>query len=224
LLCFGDYSQDDSDQTNLLARARGVWRTFLTTPSYTKSQLQSKTKIVFMDCLDFFDTNKSVSIDQKIEETLKYYENGPKDWKYYFLKYPDFRKNSNKGYYFWNNVNPYPLFKMKEKQFNGYHWDPFLLEIKEQLNNQSLELDNGGELQLTLGNDLLQMKSLPQGFIIENKNDDATPNLTYSKLVAKKEISVDGLFAINQNTENIDLEDRILKAKVFLEGILNDIN
>lgn len=224
LLCFGDYSQDDGDQTNLLARARGVWRTFLTTPAYSKSQLQNKTKVVLMDCLDFFDVNKSVSIYQKIEETLKKYENSPKDWKYYFLKYPGFRNSCNKGYYNWNDANPYPLFKMKEKQFNGYHWDPFLLEIKEQIEDESLELDNGGEMQLTLGNDLLQMKSHPHGFIIENKNDADTPNLIYNRLVSSSEITVEGFFAVGQNLEKIDLEDRILKAKNFIESILNSIN
>lgn len=221
LLCFGDYSQEDGDQTNLLAKARGVWRTFLTTPAYNKSQLQSKTKVVLMDCLDFFNSNKYVSINQKIEATLKLYENLPKDWKYYFLKYPGFRNGCNKGYYNWEHVNNnYPLFKMKEKQFNGYHWDPFLLEIKEQLNNQSLELDNGGEMQMTIGNDLLQIKSQFQGFIIENKNDATNPNVTYDKLVNNKEISKEGLLSINQNTDFIDLEDRILKAIVFLQGIL----
>lgn len=224
LLCFGDYSQEDGDQTNLLARARGVWRTFLTTPAYNKFQLQSKTKVVLMDCLNFFNTNKTVSINQKIEETITQYENLPKDWKYYFFKYPRFRNGSNKGYYYWNDTNAYPLFKMKEKQFNGYHWDPFLLEIKEQLNSQSLQLDNGGEMQLTVGNDLLQMKSHPQGFIIENKNDVINPNLTFIKLVNNNDISVGGLFKIIQNKDNIDLEDRILKAKVFIESILKGIN
>lgn len=224
LLCFGDYSQKDGDQTNLLARARGVWRTFLTTPAYNKSQLQSNTKVVLMDCLDFFDINKSITIDMKIEETLKYYENSPKDCKYYFLKYSGFRNNCNKGYYIWKEVSQYPLFKMKEKQFNGYHWDPFLMEIKEQLNNLSLELDNGGEMQLTVGNDLLQIKSHAKGFMIENKNDASTPNSTYIKLVNSKEISAEGLFAVSQNIENIDLEDRVLKAKVFIENILSGHN
>jgi hypothetical protein len=224
LLCFGDYSQDDGDQTNLLARARGVWRIFLTTPAYNKSQLHSKTKVVLMDCLDFFDKNKAITIQLKIEETLKKYENGPKDWIYYFLKYPGFRNYSNKGYYFWNNVNPYPLYKMKEKQFNGYHWDPFLLEIKEQLNEKSIELVNGGEMKLTIGNDLLQMKSHTQGFIIENKNEIDIPNFTLNNLVNNKVLSGEGIFRVNQNINNIDLEDRILNAKVFIESILKGIN
>jgi len=220
LLCFGDYSQDDGDQTNLLARARGVWRTFLTTPAYNKAQLQSKTKVILLDCLDFFSANKSVSVERKIHETLNHYENSSKDWKYYFLKYPNFRDHCNKGYYYWNSDNPYPLFKMKEKQFNGYHWDPFLIEIKEQINEPYIELDNGGEMQMTFGNNLFQIKSHPKGFVVENKNDAALQNEVFSKLMNDKMISPEGLLLVIQDAENLDLEDRVVRGVSLIKDII----
>jgi hypothetical protein len=220
LLCFGDYSQDYGDLTNLLASAKGVWRNFITTPAYNKSQLQIKTKQVLMNCLDYFRINPTVSIEWKIEETLKKYDNSPKDWIFYFLRYPHFRNNCNKGNYFWNNANPYPLFKMKERQFNGYHWDPFLREIKEQINSDSLKLDIGGEMQFIVGNDLLQIKSQSKGFLIESKNNPESPSLIM-KLIDEKIITGEGLLEIKQNTEFIDIEDRVLVGVSFINNILN---
>jgi hypothetical protein len=222
LLCFGDYSQDDGP-SNLLARAKGNWRSFLTTPAINKPQLTSRTKVVLMDCLDFFHTNPSISIDTKIAETLAGYQDSTKDWKYYFLKYPGFRHGSNKGYYYWDNVNPYPLFKMKEKQFNGFHWDPFLLEIKNAINNKSINLGNdGGGMQITLGDDLLQIKSNEKGFIVENKNDASANNTIFDKLAIDKIITNEGLFEISQNSKNIDMEDRIEKGIILIKSIMNN--
>jgi hypothetical protein len=220
LLCFGDYSQNDNDLTNLLASAKGIWRKFITTPAYNKSQLQTKTKTVLMDCLDYIELNQSVSIELEIEEKLKQYENSSKDWIYYFLKYTNFRNSCNKGYYYWNDTNPYPLFKMKERQFNGYHWAPFLIEIKNQVNSDKLKLDIGGEMQMIIGNDLLQIKSHPKGFIIESKNDSTTQNLIFSKLINDKVLSIEGFLGISQNNENIDLEDRIDRGIAFIKELI----
>jgi hypothetical protein len=220
LLCFGDYSQNDSDLTNLLASAKGIWRKFITTPAYNKSQLHTKTKKVLMDCLDYIEMNQSVSIEFKIEETLKQYENSSKDWIYYFLKYTSFRNSCNKGYYYWNDINPYPLFKMKERQFNGYHWDPFLIEIKNQINSDKLKLDIGGDMQMIIGNDFLQMKSHPKGFLVENKNDSTSLNIIYNNLIVDKTLSNEGLLEIHQNADNIDFEDRIDLGISFIINIL----
>lgn len=221
LLCFGDYSQDYGGLRNLLASAKGVWRNFITTPAFNKSQLQSKTKQVLIKCLDYFEINPIVSIEWMIDETLNKYDDLPKDWIYYFLKYPRFRMNCNKGNYFWNNGNHYPQYKMKERQFNGYHWDPFLSEIKELVNTDSLRLDIGGEMQFIVGNELLQIKSHQKGFLVESKNDSVSASLIYQKLIDSKVITEEGLLVINQNTEFIDLEDRVMICVTFVSNILN---
>jgi hypothetical protein len=221
LLCFGDYSQNDGDLTNLLASAKGIWRKFLTTPAYNKLQLTSKTKLVLIECVDFFDANPSTSIEQKIEETLKKFDNSPKNWIYYFLRYPHFRNSCNKGYYYWNHTNPYPIFKMKERQFNGYHWDPFLLEVKEQVNSDKLKLDIGGDMQMIIGSDMLQIKSQSNGFLVDNKNESNSLNITYDKLIEDETITPNGLLVINQNTENIDLENRVEIGVAFINAIIN---
>ena len=220
LLCFGDYSQDDGAYTNLLAGRKGIWRSFFTTPAFNKIQLASKAKVVLMSCLDFFAANASTSSQQLIDNTLLAYQNTQKDWKYYFLQYQGFRRNCNKGYYYWDDVSHYPLFKMKEKQFNGYHWDPFLIEIKRKFNADFLELEIGGKMLIQVGNELLQMESDRKGFIIKRKSDSSNANSIFDKLIGDKIITSEGLLEIMQNTDSIDMEDRVVKGIKFIEQIL----
>lgn len=220
LLCFGDYSQDDGYLINMLARAKGVWRKFFTTPAYNKSELTSKTKTVLINCLDFFSENE-MSVPEKINESLILYNDSAKDWRYYFLKYPGLRNKCNKGFYRWENGNKYPKYKMKERQFNGYHWDPFLDEIKDQVNSPSLRLDIGGEMQITVGNDLLQMTSHPEGFLIENKNDQNNFNISFSELLNNQILTPEGLLKVSQTEGSLDLEDRVKVGAKFLSLILN---
>jgi len=209
LLCFGDYSQDDGMYTNLLARSKGNWRDFFTTPGFNRPQLVAKSKVVLMRCLDYFTAHPTASPEDVITGTLHLYANAPKDWIYYFLKYPGFRFAVNKGYYYWDETNSYPLFKMKEKQFNGYHWDPFLAEIKRALGNDCLKLDNGGEMQITLSNDLIIMKSNSNGFVFERKSDTSSLMTMFNDLVNRNLIGSDGVLSVVQDTNGIDMEDRI---------------
>lgn len=218
LLCFGDYSQDDGSNTNMLAGSKGNWRTFFTTPAFNKKQLADKTKLVLMDCLDYFGEDSSASIEQKIKETLKKYEAAPKDWKYYFLKYPGFRNGANRGYYYWDDHNPYPIFKMKEKQFNGYHWDPFLMEVKNITGNQNLELNDARKMSLYIKNNLLFIESKSNNFFISNGNSNQDRNTILDTLITDEVLSAEGYLTIQQNDQGIDLEDRIEKAITFVEN------
>lgn len=210
LFCFGDYTQDDGDYTNILAKSKANWRSFLTTPAFNKGQLFSKTKPVFIECLDFFINHPGMAIEEKINASLLKYETGSKDWKYYFLKYPGFREQCNKGYYYWNDKNPYPLFKMKEKQFNGYHWDPFLLEVKKTVNNGCLQLDNGDKMQLIIKDNIYHITTMSSGFNIAN----ITPSKTEEVLADNFEI------AIAQSDEGVDIEDRIQKLICEINSML----
>ncbi len=220
LLSFGDYSQAEGNHKNLLACRRNIWRRFLTTPGFNKIQITKKTKNVLMSCLDFFCANSSVSIHQYTDNTLLAYENKPKDWIYYFLKYYGFRENCNQGYFYWGDVSHYPMYKMKEKQFNGYHWDPFLSEIKKKLNTKALELDNGRQMTITIGDEMLQIECHSKCFLIKEVAGPTAIESTFAKLVKDEIISNEGWLLISQNTDKIDTEDRVEKGIKFIERIL----
>jgi hypothetical protein len=58
-----------------------------------------------------------------------------KDWKFYFIKYPEMRQG-NSGVYWWRSdkdhikENPYEVFMMNTAlSTNGKHWDPYLLVV-----------------------------------------------------------------------------------------------
>jgi hypothetical protein len=219
LLCFGDYSQKDGGHCNLLAGSKGNWRTFFTTPAFNKRDLIDKTKPALMNCLDYFSTGSRVSIEQKIKDTLRSYESNAKDWKYYFLKYPGFRLDANKGYYHWISGSQYTMFKMKEKQFNGYYWDPFLIEIKTNTDGKHLELNNGGKMSFSIGNDLLYIESIFDGFFISNGNSNGEVNTTLDALIANGRVSPEGYLPVEQDERDFDLQDRIEMATLFVKNV-----
>jgi len=199
LLCFGDYAQDDNDYTNMLAATRTNWRTYLTTPGFNKEQLNDKTKKVMKDCLDYFLLNPNKTVEAKIKETLDEYQNNERDWRFYFIKYPGFRDQCNKGYYVWENEDHYPSFKMNQKYFNGYHWDPFLLEAKKIVNSDSLQFPNGSQMQLIVENDIYEIRTAGDGFFIKNISDSANGDDQANSKHIK----------IKQSASGLDLEDMI---------------
>lgn len=218
LLCFGDYSQDDDSYiTNLLSKNPGNWRHFFTA-GYNKEQLISKTKPVLMNCIDFFNNNPQFTADRKYSETLAGYQHTVKGWDYYFLKYPRFRWNCNQGYYYWESDNEYVFVKRKERQRNSYSWDPFLEEIKEQVNHIAVELNYyGGELELTIGTDLLSIISQPYGYLITNKNE--AQNRVMELLKNQQLITENGENLVRQQ-DNKDLDDRIVQGVELVKEIL----
>jgi len=224
LLCFGDYTQDDGDLTNMLSGRQSDWRKFLTTPAYNKRQLFNKTKPVLIECLAHFEREPDETPTNRINHTLDAYLKQPKDWKYYYLKYDSFRQNCNQGYYSRRSKSEYVVYKMKERQFNGYHWDPFLESIKRLVNDQRLELRNyGDKLNITVGHDLLSVSSSPDGFLIANSNDVSYHNDIFDQLVQQNIISESGHFRVQQNDKGIDLDDRIEKGIELVNKVLRII-
>jgi hypothetical protein len=220
LLSFGDYSQVDGTLKNLMSDKGRVIRNFFTTPGYNKPDFYKKTRTVILKCLDYFITNHSVSIQQKIEEVLSTYSNNPKDWKYYFMKYSSFRENCNQGYYFFLKDTDYCIWKMKERQFNGWHWDPFLREITNSKKNKNVSLDNyGAKLVFSHNRKKILICSIPNGFLFENGMTNSNANTLLEVLHQKGIIDNDGHYIIPQNNEGIDLKDRIELLKKTLSEI-----
>ncbi len=219
LLCFGDYSQDKGSLTNLMSPTKAIIRSFFTSPGYNKVQLYSKTQIVVLKCLDFFIANPNIATTKKIVDTLTDYITNPKDWKYYFIKYPSFRENCTRGYYYWH-IEDYCIWKMRVTQFNGYHWDPFLYEFAHYTIPNNLSLDTyGAKLLFTSNGMKIFISTLPNGFLLENGMTSGSVNTFMDELINDGVISSNGELIVSQNNAGIDLEDRIEKLKRVLENI-----
>lgn len=221
LLSFGDYTQDDGSLTNLMTSKHRNIRSFLTTPGYNKSQFKTKTQPTVLACLDHFITNNGAAISQPIDNALLAYTTNPKDWKYYFLKYSSFRENSNQGNFNWHSNSDYCIWKMKERQFNGYHWDTFLYELSKSSKKLEFENNYGSKLIFSHNKKKILISSIPNGFLFENGMADRTLNTLLDDLENNGVIDNDGKFIITQNADGLDTEDRIEKLKQILDEITN---
>ena len=222
LLSFGDYTQDNGSLTNLMT-SRNI-RDFLTTPSFNKSQFKTKTQQIVLACLDYFITNNDVEISQPVDNVLLAYRTDPKDWKYYFLKYSSFREDCNQGNFHWYSNSDYCIWKMKQRQFNGQHWDPFLYELSKSNKKLAFENNYGSKLVFSHNGEKVLISSIPNGFLFENGMIDQALNILLNNLQSNRVIDNDGKFIIAQNADGLDMEDRIEKLKQTLDGITNTNN
>lgn len=219
LLSFGDYTQDDGSLTNLMTSSN--IRDFLTTPSFNKSQFKTKTQQIVLACLDYFITNNDVEISQPVDNVLLAYKTDPKDWKYYFLKYPSFREDCNQGNFHWYSNSDYCIWKMRQRQFNGQHWDPFLYELSKSSKKLEFEHKYGSKLVFSHNEGKVLISSIPNGFLFENGMMDRALNTLLDNLQSNRIIDNDGKFIVAQNASDLDMEDRIEKLKQTLNGITN---
>jgi hypothetical protein len=222
LLSFGDYSQDDDALTNLMSPNKAVIRDFMTAPGYNKLQFINKTQKTVLSCLDYFIANAGVTADQKVQEILTGYKSNPKDWKYYFMSYPSFRQDCTKGYFCWYDDSEYRIWKMRVRQFNGYHWDPFLYEIKRSILPKNLTLDMfGAKLLFTLNRKKIFISSVQKGFLIENAMSAGVTNSLFDDLKSNGTINNEDIFIVTQNNAGLDMEDRIELIKSMLLSLVN---
>lgn len=220
LLALGDFTQTHNGWKNMLAKNQTIYRKFLTHNGFDKTDFVQKSKKVIYELLEYLVQNPSVELQKIIDDKLVEYESSPKDWKFYFLKYPSFRWYNNKGYYYWRDSN-YIFSKMKEMYFNGYNWDPFLHEFIYTEEFKFLSMINfGGKLEVLIDNSLINITSLVNGFLFKNANSDNEENLVLNLLVEKGLLDSNFSLIIQQDQNNIDLEDRVEKLRTVLENLV----
>ncbi len=84
------------------------------------------------------------------------------------MKYDSFREHCHYGFYQWRD-DQYCIRKMGKKQFNGYHWDPFLHEVFLSLKSSELTLGNyGHRLLINSKTDKIWISTLANGFNFED--------------------------------------------------------
>ena len=219
LLCFGDYTQYDGSLTNLLSGSKSILRGFLTTPGYNKNHFQAKTRTVILDCLDFFQSNPSMTPQQKIMDTITNFTTNPKDWRFYFMQNDFFREYCHYGFYQWRD-NQYCIWKMGRKQFNGYHWDPFLHEVFLSMRSAKISLENyGAKLLVNANADKFWVSTVSNGFLLEDASGSGSNN-SITNLINNGILNTQGILEVLQNSDSIDLEDRLQKLKQLIKSII----
>jgi len=105
-------------------------------------------------------------------------------------------------------------------QFNGRHWNPFLLELKKI--NRCCTLDNyGNDLQFSHKDLILMIRNINHGFQFYSTDEFSSKFLDY--LVENKELNMEKVLAVKQNNQGHDLEDRIAKCNEFLSHLVQNL-
>ena len=218
LLCFGDYSQRYDRHRRLGNHQDLVWRELFTSP---RREDFSKTKVVLHALLSYLIKNPQSNLQEIISEYLSMYDkqlDKPKDWIYYYIKYPGFRRNDN-GFYHWPIIEkPYECFMMRRTNFNGFHWSPFLYVLKQKFPIQLSLEDYGAPLLFVMQNISLKITNLNQGFKFEALNEDSIELLKEMRQLDY--LDSEDICPILQNESGIDLEDRIEIGSDLISNIM----
>jgi hypothetical protein len=104
------------------------------------------------------------------------------------------------------------LFK---RQFNGRHWNPFLLEISNQ--KEGCTLDNyGSHLVYSNGEVIFIVTLNNQGFSFTTASGELESAKKLEELKASGNLNKEGVLVVKQNDNGVDLEDRITLCLNFL--------
>ena len=230
MLTFGDYSQGYGSLKRFGNGTNSTWRELLTPNEYRKNF--SETKRILNEYLTLFIQNTELDNNHIIAEYNKGFDDElskPKDWIYYYVRYNNFKKWNNEhqtnGFYSWADfeLEPYKCYMMFRTQFNGRHWDPYLLELRNI--NPLCTIENyGKDLQFTSGDIILLVSNLNKGFRFYAAAEDNASESFLSELISKNKLDINGKLIIRQNEDGIDLDDRIQACNSFLNSLVDFIN
>ncbi|EPR73437.1 hypothetical protein ADIWIN_1467 [Winogradskyella psychrotolerans RS-3] len=206
LLTIGDYSQLVSWRFLFGNTNDSTWRE-LFTPSKKRKRFNETKRI--LSILLAPDTTDFQAYISNLINAYRVSENTVKNWRYYFIKYPNMRKGKS-GVYNWYNdperikANQYEVYMMNTPQaLSGRHWNPFLYEIAQNDSFKSkvtLE-EYGAKLVLNKKNEKLECKN--DGWYLYDSEDNVTQKLEIDQ------------------TDGNDIEDRIEIITDFLNNYLD---
>ena len=209
LLTIGDYSQLVTWRFLFGNNNPSTWRELLTISNQRKRF--EVTKATLLQLLDSLEDN----IEEYLQEMIDTFLNESttqKDWRYYFIKYPEMR-HGNSGVYYWRRdesrikENPYEVFMMNTSlSLNGKHWDPFLYVISRDDDfTKELTLEEYGNL-LIINKTNEHIKCLNSSWEILDENN-----------ILSKSLSI-------KQANGIDVVDRIELLKKHLKSVIKGGN
>jgi hypothetical protein len=208
LLTFGDYAQQVNGTKKFGNKNHSSWRE-LFTPSQRRGNFHHTQRILYK-LLKEFNNMPGLTIESIILDYLKNNSVKEKDWRYYFIKYPKFRKHED-GFYYWPDPSkPYECFMLRRKTLGGFHWDPYLATIDKVLGFE-VSLDNYGHPLLYLkGNSTVKITNHNDRFTFDAFNEDGKALLDAAMKAGL--ISSEATYVIQQSAAGLDDEDRVQKG------------
>lgn len=231
MFSFGDYSQFYGSSKSKVDKIKWeVWMHYqlgthktsnwreLLTPSNLRVGFD-KTKTIL---LNFLDQLENVNMEAIIESYLTS-ESTEKDWMYYYIKYEECRYMPS-GHSSWIQDKRYQYHSrmMNGRRLNGKNWSPYLYCIhKNTQENTSLENYDDALIVLNKNNLSFSVRNYNSWYVVEVISDNREAlieDLCTKKLSFKKnEENLELRYEIKQNTEFVDLEDRIEKGIELVE-------
>ena len=191
LLTYGDYSQNLKNSKWLIAHEPKSWQDSLH-PSIQRDGFHK-----IQSCLNALLVNLKNSITEKsLESRVQTYLNDintPKDWCYYFVKYPVLFEKATESRYVWKEEGDY-VFNVLKKNIERTYWSGFLLAVKKECEKQNIEVsweEGNSKLINALGEKLVNHQDC---FEIQDENGVTLKNISISQ------------------SQDIDIEDRVEKA------------
>ena len=209
MMSIDNYSQDYGGKWRRVGNQNdSTWRELFTISDrrkgfdITKSILKQYLKH-FID--DTEDSNDSI---------IKSYIPDVYPWRYYFSKYESFQfwdNNPTEGYYYWGDFEnkSYDCYIMYRKQFNGRHWNPFLLELAHRHNKTCRLKEYGNHLQFTSVQITLNIKMNNDNFEFYVADGDTHSTNALAEIIKKGILNTDRKIVIPQNIDGHDTENRI---------------
>ncbi|MBV1756319.1 MAG: DUF262 domain-containing protein [Dethiosulfatibacter sp.] len=198
LMSIGNYSQREQNNWRYQLGSKrnlNAWRNLFHKSSNAGF---SDTKRILADLLSRADVFTNDVLEKVIHDFISDCEkNNIFEWRYYYVKYDIFRPGSY-GKYYWRDFtsNPYVMSVMKtNSQISQNSYNPFLKVADEK----NLSKEDWGERIIFKDNYIVCTNS---AFEIR-------------KQITDEEIS---RIVINQNASGIDVEDRIIKLKKYLQS------
>lgn len=218
MLTFGDYSQKTGWVRSLGNKNDSTWRE-LFVPSQRRGDFHN-TQNVLYDLLGKLHKESTSTLQTIISSYLALYEVDPvkeKDWKYYFIRYPYFRKHED-GYYYWKDEDkPYECIMLRRKTLGGFHWNPFLFSIWKAAGN-TVSLENYGDpLIYVKNNATLKIYNKNDGFKMEIVDEDG--RILLNSAYNTNLISSEFIYGVKQSAAGLDVEDRIEKGLQLINSL-----
>lgn len=218
MLTQGDYSQYYRHRRRFGNKNWTVWRD-LFLPSRRRSDYD-KTQIVLRKLINLLKSDSSLTDKEIIKNWLDQFESNPmmeRDWRYYYIKYAEFRKHE-KGYYIWPDESKlYESFMILSIEIGGKNWDPINIAIQNNLSHKVYLGNYSSPLFLNHGPSLIKIYNKNEEFSLEA--DDSESQALLEKAVASGLINDQYTCPVQQSDNRLDIQDRVQVGVKLIENL-----